>query len=127
MVRGMVKGCSKGGQIGGLQVLVRRVCCTFLGSLVTDMVSSNDLLAGYCYKIPDILPSHLAAPLLCAGITVYTPMMRHNMNQPSKSLGVIAFGDMAVMFGKAFGLKVTVFSTSMSKKEEALSILGADN
>ncbi|KAH9623235.1 hypothetical protein KSS87_006523 [Heliosperma pusillum] len=84
----------------------------------------------YCYKIPDNLPSHLAAPLLCAGITVYTPMMRHNMNQPGKSLGVIGLGGlghMAVLFGKAFGLKVTVFSTSLSKKDEALSVLGADN
>ncbi|XP_021842697.1 probable cinnamyl alcohol dehydrogenase 1 isoform X1 [Spinacia oleracea] len=84
----------------------------------------------YCYRIPENYPSHLAAPLLCAGITVYSPMMRHNMNQPGKSLGVIGLGGlghMAVLFGKAFGLKVTVFSTSISKKEEALNVLGADN
>jgi len=71
-----------------------------------------------------------AAPLLCAGITVYTPMMRHNMNQPGKSLGVIGLGGlghMAVKFGKAFGLKVTVFSTSESKRDEAINLLGADN
>lgn len=57
-------------------------------------------------------------------------MMRHNMNQPGKSLGVVGLGGlghMAVLFGKAFGLKVTVFSTSISKKEEAVSVLGADN
>ncbi|GLT59163.1 hypothetical protein SLA2020_319990 [Shorea laevis] len=69
-------------------------------------------------------------PLLCAGITVYSPMIRHNMNTPGKSLGVIGLGGlghMAVKFGKAFGLKVTVFSTSISKKEEALNLLGADN
>lgn len=84
----------------------------------------------YCYKIPDNYPSHLAAPLLCAGVTVYSPMIRHNMNQPGKSLGVIGLGGlghMAVLFGKAFGLKVTVFSTSISKKEEALNVLGAHN
>uniref|UniRef100_A0A804QKR0 D-isomer specific 2-hydroxyacid dehydrogenase NAD-binding domain-containing protein n=1 Tax=Zea mays TaxID=4577 RepID=A0A804QKR0_MAIZE len=49
---------------------------------------------------------------MCAGITIYTPMIRHNMNQPSKSLGVIGLGGlghMAFKFGKAFGLKVTVF------------------
>ncbi|OMO95175.1 Alcohol dehydrogenase superfamily, zinc-type [Corchorus capsularis] len=70
------------------------------------------------------------SPLLCAGITVYAPMMRHNMNQPGKSLGVIGLGGlghMAVKFGKAFGLHVTVLSTSISKKDEALSLLGADN
>nr|XP_029123044.1 probable cinnamyl alcohol dehydrogenase 1 [Elaeis guineensis] len=83
----------------------------------------------YCYMIPDGYPLAMAAPLLCAGITVYTPMMRHKMNQPGKSLGVIGLGGlghMAVKFGKAFGLKVTVFSTSKSKKEEALKLLGAD-
>lgn len=83
----------------------------------------------YCFKIPDNYPLASAAPLLCAGITVYAPMKRHKMNQPGKSLGVIGLGGlghMAVKFGKAFGLHVTVFSTSVSKKEEALSQLGAD-
>ena len=57
-------------------------------------------------------------------------MKRHNMNQPGKSLGVIGLGGlghMAVKFGKAFGLKVTIFSTSESKRDEAISVLGADN
>ena len=84
----------------------------------------------YCFQIPDGYPLAKAAPLLCAGITVYTPMMRHNMNQPGKSLGVIGLGGlghMAVKFGKAFGLKVTVFSTSESKRDEAINLLGADN
>lgn len=56
-------------------------------------------------------------------------MVRHKMNRPGKSLGVIGLGGlghMAVKFGKAFGLNVTVLSTSLSKKEEALSLLGAD-
>ena len=60
----------------------------------------------------------------------YTPMVRHNMNQPGKSLGVIrlgGLGHMAVKFGKAFGLKVTIFSTSESKRDEAINLLGADN
>ena len=56
-------------------------------------------------------------------------MMRHKMNEPGKSLGVIGLGGLghlAVKFGKAFGLNVTVFSTSISKREEALNLLGAD-
>ncbi|KAL8520448.1 hypothetical protein ACS0TY_011101 [Phlomoides rotata] len=84
----------------------------------------------YCFRIPENYPPQLAAPLLCAGITTYTPMIRHNMNQPGKSLGVVGLGGLghlAVKFGKAFGLKVTVFSTSISKKEEALNLLGADS
>ncbi|KAL0913152.1 hypothetical protein M5K25_016588 [Dendrobium thyrsiflorum] len=83
----------------------------------------------YCFKIPDGYPPELAAPLLCAGITVYAPIIHHNMNQPGKSLGVIGLGGlghMAVKYGKAFGLKVVVFSTSIYKMEEALEILGAD-
>ncbi|XP_041022143.1 probable cinnamyl alcohol dehydrogenase 1 [Juglans microcarpa x Juglans regia] len=83
----------------------------------------------YCYKIPDNYPLASAAPLFCAGITVYAPMMRYKMNQPGKSLGVIGLGGlghMAVKFGKAFGLNVTVFSTSISKREEALSLLNTD-
>ncbi|VVA19254.1 PREDICTED: probable [Prunus dulcis] len=55
---------------------------------------------------------------LCAGITVYASMVRHKMNQ---------HGHMAVKFGKAFGLNVTIFSTSISKEGEALGQLGADN
>ncbi|KAL1559049.1 cinnamoyl-Coa reductase [Salvia divinorum] len=84
----------------------------------------------YCFRIPENIPPQLAAPLLCAGITVYTPMVRHNMNQPGKSLGVIGLGGighLAVKFGKAFGLRVTVFSTSITKKDEALNHLGADH
>lgn len=50
--------------------------------------------------------------------------------QPGKSLGIVGLGGLghlAVKFGKAFGLKVTVFSTSISKRDEALNLLGADN
>lgn len=57
-------------------------------------------------------------------------MVRHNMNRPGKSLGVIGLGGLghlAVKFGKAFGLRVTVFSTSITKKDEALNLLGADH
>ncbi|KAL6986548.1 cinnamoyl-Coa reductase [Sarracenia purpurea var. burkii] len=84
----------------------------------------------YCFRIPENYRLAVAEPLLYGGITVYTPMMRHNMNHPGKSLGVIGLGGLghlAVKFGKAFGLAVTVFSPSISKKEEALTLLGADN
>lgn len=114
--------------------------CECLSSLIivgSKMISqyyffliSNIEYNRYCYKIPVDYPLDSAAPLLCAGITVYAPMIRHNMNQPGKSLGVIGLGGlghMAVKFGKAFGLNVTVFSTSISKKEEALNLLGANN
>lgn len=72
------------------------------------------VLCRYIYRIPENYPPASAAPLLCAGITVYTPMMRHNMNKPGKWLGVIGLnglGHLAVKFGKAFGMVVAVLST----------------
>ncbi|MQM15745.1 hypothetical protein Taro_048695 [Colocasia esculenta] len=84
----------------------------------------------YVVHIPDSLPLDSAAPLLCAGITVFSPMKRHNMLQPGKKLGVVGLGGLghvAVKFGKAFGLHVTVISTSPSKREEARRRFGADD
>ncbi|XP_020595510.1 putative cinnamyl alcohol dehydrogenase 4 [Phalaenopsis equestris] len=83
----------------------------------------------YCFLIPQGYPPAMAAPLLCAGITVYSPMKYYNMNQPGKSLGVIGLGGLghlAIKFAKSFGLNVIVFSTSASKEEEAIHLLGAD-
>src|ERR1700741_4279567 len=77
------------------------------------------------------LPSNLklagAAPLLCAGITTYSPM-RHWGVGKGKKVGVVGLGGlghMAVKFGDAFGAHVVVFTTSPNKKEDALR-LGAD-
>jgi len=84
----------------------------------------------FIVKIPENLPFDAAAPLLCAGITVYSPMHYFQMTEPGKSLGVVGLGGlghMAVKFGKAFGLKVTVISTSPKKEKEAKEYLGADH
>ncbi|KAK1320846.1 putative cinnamyl alcohol dehydrogenase 6 [Acorus calamus] len=84
----------------------------------------------YVVRIPDNLPLDAAAPLLCAGITVYSPMKQNDMLRPGKKLGVVGLGGLghvAVKFGKAFGLHVTVISTSPSKEEEAKQRLGADD
>ena len=80
--------------------------------------------------MPENLPADAAAPLLCAGITVYSPMKHFGMTQQGKSFGLIGLGGlghMAVKFAKAFGLKVTVFSTSPGKEREARDVLGADD
>nr|POE86250.1 putative cinnamyl alcohol dehydrogenase 1 [Quercus suber] len=104
--------------------------CRSYGSITKGGYSSYIVAhERYCFRIPENYPLASAAPLLCAGITVYSPMVHHKMNQPGKSLGVIGLGGlghMAVKFGKAFGLNVTIFSTSISKKEEALTLLGAN-
>ncbi|CAN6275417.1 unnamed protein product [Urochloa humidicola] len=82
-------------------------------------------------RIPDALPLDAAAPLLCAGITVYSPMKRHGMlEKAGGSLGVVGLGGLghiAVKFGKAFGLRVTVVSTSPEKEKEAREVLKADD
>uniref|UniRef100_J3MR95 cinnamyl-alcohol dehydrogenase n=1 Tax=Oryza brachyantha TaxID=4533 RepID=J3MR95_ORYBR len=74
-------------------------------------------------------PLDRGAPLLCAGITVYSPMKYHGLNVPGKHVGVLGLGGLghvAVKFAKAFGAKVTVISSSPGKEEEALGRLGAD-
>ncbi|HYZ94286.1 MAG TPA: NAD(P)-dependent alcohol dehydrogenase, partial [Nitrososphaeraceae archaeon] len=69
-----------------------------------------------------------AAPLLCAGITTYSPM-RHWGVTKGKKIGVVGLGGlghMAIKFAHAFGAHVIVFTTSPNKKEDALR-LGADD
>jgi uncharacterized zinc-type alcohol dehydrogenase-like protein len=77
------------------------------------------------------VPSNLnlagAAPLLCAGITTYSPMRHWNVTK-GKKVGVVGLGGlghMGVKFAHALGAHVVVFTTSPSKKEDALR-LGAD-
>jgi alcohol dehydrogenase (NADP+) len=78
-----------------------------------------------------IVPKNLnlagVAPLLCAGITTYSPI-RHWGVTKGKKVGVVGLGGlghMAVKFAHAFGAHVVVFTTSSNKKENALN-LGAD-
>ncbi|XP_059298674.1 probable mannitol dehydrogenase [Lycium ferocissimum] len=83
----------------------------------------------FVLQFPDNLRSDAGAPLLCAGIAVYSPMKYYGMTEPGKHLGVAGLGGLghiAVKFGKAFGLKVTVISTSSKKEDEAIKKLGAD-
>jgi len=83
----------------------------------------------YVVRVPESLPPDGAAPLLCAGVTVYSPMVGYGLNAPGKRLGVVGLGGlghMAVKFAKAFGMAVTVISSSPGKREEAIGRLGAD-
>ncbi|KAF7834189.1 putative mannitol dehydrogenase [Senna tora] len=83
----------------------------------------------FVLRFPENLPLDAGAPLLCAGITVYSPMKYYGMTEAGKHLGVAGLGGLghiAVKIGKAFGLKVTVISTSQKKEDEAINKLGAD-
>src|SRR6266513_1096585 len=81
----------------------------------------------FVLRVPSNLKLAGAAPLLCAGITTYSPM-RHWDVSKGKKVGVVGLGGlghMGVKFANAFGAHVVVFTTSPHKKDDALR-LGAD-
>ena len=82
----------------------------------------------YVLHMPAFDDLPMAAPLLCAGITVYSPL-RHWQVGPGKHVGILGIGGLghlAVRIAKAMGAEVTVFTTSPSKVEDAHR-LGADH
>ena len=79
---------------------------------------------------PENLPLDSGAPLLCAGITTYSPLKHFGLDKPGTKLGVVGLGGLghiAVKMAKAFGAEVTVFSTTESKRQEAIDGLKADH
>ncbi len=81
----------------------------------------------FVLKIPANLDLAATAPLLCAGITTYSPLRYWNVKEGSKVgvVGLGGLGHMGVKLAKAMGAKVTVFTTSPDKVEDAKR-LGAD-
>ena len=75
----------------------------------------------FVLKIPSALPIEAAAPILCAGVTTYSPM-KHWGVKPGHKVGVVGFGglgDMAVKIARAMGAEVTVFTRDKDKVAEA--------
>jgi alcohol dehydrogenase (NADP+) len=90
----------------------------------TDSIVVND---HFVLHLPSNLNLAGVAPLLCAGITTYSPI-RHWGVTNGKKVGVVGLGGlghMAVKFAHALGAYVVVFTTSLNKKEDAIR-LGAD-
>ena len=81
----------------------------------------------FVLHVPANLKPAGAAPLLCAGITTYSPLHRAGVSKGNKVgvVGLGGLGHMGVKFAHAFGAHVVVFTTSPKKKEDALR-LGAD-
>jgi uncharacterized zinc-type alcohol dehydrogenase-like protein len=82
----------------------------------------------YVLRLPDGLDMAAAAPLLCAGITTYSPLRNWSVG-PGTKVGVIGLGGlghMGVKFAKALGAEVTMITTSPAKGEDAKK-LGADH
>lgn len=78
----------------------------------------------YAVHIPENLALDGVAPLLCAGITLYSPLRKWNVTKGSKVavMGLGGLGHMGVKFAAAMGAEVTVLSHSASKKADALAM-----
>ena len=82
----------------------------------------------YVLRIPENLPLDAAAPLLCAGITLYSPL-KHWKAGPGKKVAIVGLGGlghMGVKLAHALGAEVTVLSQSLKKKEDGKR-MGADH
>lgn len=82
----------------------------------------------YVLRIPNSLPLEKAAPLLCAGITLYSPL-RHWKAGPGKKVAIMGLGGLGhvgVKLARALGAEVTVLSHSEKKRDDALK-MGAHN
>ncbi|KAL3814271.1 hypothetical protein ACJIZ3_015539 [Penstemon smallii] len=94
----------------------------FAGAMVVDQK--------FVVKIPEGMAPEQAAPLLCAGVTVYSPLNHFGFKKSGLKgaiLGLGGVGHMGVKIAKAMGHHVTVISSSNKKREEALEHLGADD
>src|SRR5690242_14681614 len=82
----------------------------------------------FVVRIPDSLPLDKAAPLLCAGITLFSPLRHWNAGQGTRLaiIGLGGLGHMGVKLGAALGAEVSVLSQSLKKMEDGLR-LGASN
>jgi uncharacterized zinc-type alcohol dehydrogenase-like protein len=96
------------------------------GGYATEIIVNQD----FVFRIGPNLQKDLArtAPLLCAGITTYSPLKQWGVKKGDKVaiMGLGGLGHMAIKFAHSFGCEVTVFSTSESKREDAIK-LGADH
>lgn len=94
------------------------------GGYCKNIVVSKD----FCLKIPANLDLAAATPLLCAGITVYSPMMQFGLKPEMKAavVGLGGLGHMGVKIMKAMGCHTTVISRGTGKKVDACTNLKAD-
>jgi uncharacterized zinc-type alcohol dehydrogenase-like protein len=92
-------------------------CVAGYGGFATRIRVDNH----FVFSIPDSLDSTTAAPLLCGGVTVFTPLRAFGVT-PVMRVGVIGIGGLghlALQFAKAFGCEVTAFSSTPAKEAEA--------
>ncbi|MFE2714364.1 NAD(P)-dependent alcohol dehydrogenase [Streptomyces mirabilis] len=119
---GLEQYCTGGG-VGTYNALDKNGEPTYGGYSEKIVVDEN-----YTLRIPDGLSLDVAAPLLCAGITTYSPLKHWNAGPGTKVaiLGMGGLGHMGVKIAAALGAEVTVLSQSLRKKDDGLK-LGADH
>ncbi|MFJ8649819.1 NAD(P)-dependent alcohol dehydrogenase [Streptomyces sp. NPDC093546] len=121
--QGLEQYCTGGGSIPTYNGLGRDGEPTYGGYSTHIVVDEN-----YTVRIPDSLPLDVAAPLLCAGITLYSPLV-HWKAGPGKKVAIVGLGGlghMGVKIAHALGAEVTVLSQTLRKQEDGLK-LGADH
>ncbi|MHC3468135.1 NAD(P)-dependent alcohol dehydrogenase [Streptomyces sp. 7R007] len=119
---GLEQYCT-GGSVGTYNAVGKDGEPTYGGYSEKIVVDEN-----YVVRIPDGLSLDVAAPLLCAGITTYSPL-RHWNAGPGKKVAIVGLGGlghMGVKLAHAMGAEVTVLSQSLRKKDDGLK-LGADH
>ena len=84
--------------------------------------------AHYVVRIPERIAPERAAPLLCAGITTYSPLQHWGVRRGQKLavVGLGGLGHMAIKFGSALGAEVTVLSQSAKKRDDAKRLGASD-
>ncbi|MDE1155385.1 MAG: NAD(P)-dependent alcohol dehydrogenase [Acidobacteriaceae bacterium] len=114
--------CTNPGMVGTYNARDKQGNLTF-GGYASDIVCDEN----YVLKVPEGLDLAATAPLLCAGITTYSPL-RHWGAGEGKKVGIVGLGGlghMGLKFSHAFGAKTILFTTSASKIEDGKK-LGAD-
>ncbi|HEX7307261.1 NAD(P)-dependent alcohol dehydrogenase [Lentzea sp.] len=117
-LRGLEQYCANGNTMT-YNAVDRRGDVTYGGYSRQIVVDEN-----FVVRIPDGLALDVAAPLLCAGITVYSPL-RHWGAAPGKKVAVVGLGGlghMGVKIAAALGAEVTVLSQSLRKKDDGLKL-----
>ncbi|MCJ1349645.1 hypothetical protein MMC31_007886 [Peltigera leucophlebia] len=78
----------------------------------------------FTFRIPDNIPSELAAPMLCAGITTWSPLVRAKAG-PGKKIGIVGIGGLghfALLWSSALGAETYAISHTASKRDDALAL-----
>lgn len=79
--------------------------------------------AAFLFHIPDSIPSAEAAPLMCAGSTVFNPLQTYVRSTDRVGVvGIGGLGHLAIQFASKMGCQVVVFSSTDNKKEEAMKL-----